>query len=151
MDRYPELHMMIAGERTTGGSRAVFPVINPATGERLADLPLATKADLDQALAAAARKPLHFGLRINPQQSEGAVAIYDPSAPGSRLGVIRGQLRPESLDGITGLHFHNLCEQDVAPLRRTSPISLPSMRATRAGRSLRSRRGGRRRGTTFRR
>ena len=47
------------------------------------------------------------------------MAIYDPSAPGSRLGVIRGQLRPESLDGITGLHFHNLCEQDVAPLRRT--------------------------------
>ena len=72
-----------------------------------------------QALAAAARKPLHFGLRINPQQSEGAVAIYDPSAPGSRLGIIRGQLRPESLAGISGLHFHNLCEQDVAPLRRT--------------------------------
>ena len=72
-----------------------------------------------QALAAAQRKPLDFGLRINPQQSEGTVAIYDPSAPGSRLGIIRGQLRTDSLDGISGLHFHNLCEQDVAPLRRT--------------------------------
>ena len=72
-----------------------------------------------QALAAAEHKPLHFGLRINPQQSEGAVPIYDPSAPGSRLGIIRGQLREASLDGISGLHFHNLCEQGVPPLRRT--------------------------------
>ena len=73
----------------------------------------------EQALAAARHKPLHFGLRINPQQSEGAVPIYDPSAPGSRLGIIRGQLRDASLEGISGLHFHNLCEQDVPPLRRT--------------------------------
>ena len=72
-----------------------------------------------QALAAAEHKPLHFGLRINPQQSEGAVPIYDPSAPSSRLGIIRGQLREASLDGISGLHFHNLCEQGVPPLRRT--------------------------------
>ena len=73
----------------------------------------------EQALAAAKHKPLHFGLRINPQQSEGAVEIYDPSAPGSRLGIVRDAFRPELLDGISGLHFHNLCEQDVPPLQRT--------------------------------
>lgn len=73
-----------------------------------------------QCAAAQAQKPhLHFGLRVNPQQSEGTVEIYDPSAPGSRLGIIRDEFRPEELDGITGLHFHNLCEQDVKPLKRT--------------------------------
>ena len=74
----------------------------------------------EQCFAAQKEKPhLHFGLRINPQQSEGAVEIYDPSAPGSRLGIIREEFRADALDGITGLHFHNLCEQDVAPLKRT--------------------------------
>ena len=72
-----------------------------------------------QALAAAQTKDLHFGLRINPQQSEGTVKIYDPSAPGSRLGIIRDEFRAELLDGISGLHFHNLCEQDIEPLKRT--------------------------------
>lgn len=74
----------------------------------------------EQCFAAQKEKPhLHFGLRINPQQSEGAVEIYDPSAPGSRLGIIREEFRADALDGITGLHFHNLCEQDVVPLKRT--------------------------------
>ncbi|MDO5091669.1 MAG: carboxynorspermidine decarboxylase [Cardiobacteriaceae bacterium] len=73
----------------------------------------------EQALAAAEHKPLHFGLRVNPQQSEGTVEIYDPSAPGSRLGIIRDEFRADLLDGITGLHFHNLCEQDIEPLKRT--------------------------------
>lgn len=73
----------------------------------------------EQALAAAQTKDLHFGLRINPQQSEGTVEIYDPSAPGSRLGIIREEFRADQLEGITGLHFHNLCEQDIEPLKRT--------------------------------
>lgn len=73
----------------------------------------------EQALAAAKTKDLHFGLRINPQQSEGTVEIYDPSAPGSRLGIIREEFRADQLEGITGLHFHNLCEQDIEPLKRT--------------------------------
>ncbi|UJF25045.1 carboxynorspermidine decarboxylase [Suttonella sp. R2A3] len=66
-----------------------------------------------------ARPNLEFGLRVNPQQSEGTVEIYDPSAPGSRLGIIREDFNGASLDGISGLHVHNLCEQDVAPLKRT--------------------------------
>lgn len=62
---------------------------------------------------------LQVGLRVNPQQSEGAVALYDPSAKGSRLGIIRQHFDGKDLAGISGLHFHNLCEQDVPPLKRT--------------------------------
>ena len=61
----------------------------------------------------------HYGLRVNPQHSEGATPLYDPSAPFSRLGTPRDAIQPGDLDGMTGLHFHNLCEQDFPPLQRT--------------------------------
>lgn len=69
--------------------------------------------------ALAERPSLEFGLRINPEHSEGEVPIYDPCAPGSRLGIPRSQLDDSTLDGISGLHFHTLCEQDFLPLERT--------------------------------
>lgn len=69
--------------------------------------------------ALAERPSMEFGLRINPEHSEGEVPIYDPCAPGSRLGIPRSQLDESTLDGITGLHFHTLCEQDFLPLERT--------------------------------
>lgn len=73
-----------------------------------------------QALAAQRQRPqLSFGLRINPQHSEGATAIYDPCAPASRLGIAREEFDGQDLDGINGLHFHTLCEQSYAPLDRT--------------------------------
>lgn len=65
------------------------------------------------------RPQLKFGLRINPEHSEGAVPIYDPCAPGSRLGIVLSQLDESQLEGISGLHFHTLCEQDFPPLQRT--------------------------------
>mgnify|MGYP003669208638 FL=1 len=72
------------------------------------------------ALAARDRRPgLKFGLRINPEHSEGTVPIYDPCAPGSRLGMVRAQLDESTLEDISGLHFHTLCEQDFPPLQRT--------------------------------
>lgn len=52
---YPELCMVIDGERVRGGARRTHRVVNPATGDALADLPLADTADLDRALDAAAR------------------------------------------------------------------------------------------------
>ena len=52
---YPELSLLIDGEWVSGGGRATVPVINPATEEVLGHLPLATKADLDRALAASQR------------------------------------------------------------------------------------------------
>lgn len=70
--------------------------------------------------AARERRPgLACGLRINPRHSEGAVALYDPCAPGSRLGTPIAQLLDKPLDGLSGLHFHTLCEQHFAPLART--------------------------------
>ena len=65
------------------------------------------------------RPGIQFGLRINPMHSEGAVPIYDPCAPCSRLGIPRCEFEGEDLSGISGLHFHTLCEQDFPPLQRT--------------------------------
>ncbi len=73
--------------------------------------------------AAQSKRPtLQFGLRINPEHSEASVAIYDPCAPGSRLGITLSQLDESSLQGINGLHFHTLCEQGFEPLERTVKI-----------------------------
>jgi carboxynorspermidine decarboxylase len=64
------------------------------------------------------------GLRINPccSTQEGH-AIYDPCAPGSRLGTTRSQwqqqMTPELLSLLDGLHFHTLCEQDSDDLETT--------------------------------
>lgn len=61
-----------------------------------------------------------IGLRVNPEFStQEGHAIYDPCAPGSRLGVTRENFHPELLDGVSGLHFHTLCEQDADALIRT--------------------------------
>ncbi|CCW18614.1 Carboxynorspermidine decarboxylase, putative [Sphingobium indicum BiD32] len=69
--------------------------------------------------ARAAGHSFDIGLRINPQNPEGEVAKYDPSQPHSRLGFPVSQLTPDHLASVDGIHFHNLCEQDLAPLERT--------------------------------
>lgn len=65
------------------------------------------------------RPAFKAGLRINPEHSEGSVPLYDPCSPGSRLGITREQFQGDELQGISGLHFHTLCEQDLPPLVRT--------------------------------
>jgi carboxynorspermidine decarboxylase len=72
--------------------------------------------------AGSARPELRFGLRINPEHSEAETPLYDPCVPGSRLGTTIADIEGRSLRGITGLHFHTLCEQGVAPLSRTLKI-----------------------------
>lgn len=74
---------------------------------------------LAEAKARQAGRTLEFGLRINPEHSEGATPIYDPCSPGSRLGIRRADFRTDLMDGISGLHWHNLCEQDADCLQRT--------------------------------
>lgn len=75
------------------------------------------------ALAAQALRPeLQFGIRINPEHSEGATPIYDPCAPCSRMGSTISQFHGQDLEGISGLHFHTLCEQDFGPLERTLAV-----------------------------
>lgn len=60
------------------------------------------------------------GLRINPQIStQDGPDIYDPCAPGSRLGITLEALKTADLRGISGLHFHTLCEQDADALAIT--------------------------------
>ncbi len=56
-------------------------------------------------------------LRINPEFStQEGHAIYDPCSRGSRLGIRRNDLSDKLPEGVTGLHFHTLCEQNVRPL-----------------------------------
>ncbi len=74
---------------------------------------------LAETKARQAGRNLEFGLRINPEHSEGATPIYDPCSPGSRLGIRRKDFRIDQLAGISGLHWHNLCEQDADCLQRT--------------------------------
>ncbi len=70
---------------------------------------------------------LQVGLRINPQISTQPAehAIYDPCAPGSRLGVSLAEFRdgiarnPALLNLLDGLHFHTLCEQNSDDLETT--------------------------------
>lgn len=61
-----------------------------------------------------------IGLRINPEYStQGGHEIYDPCSPKSRLGITLKNFRPDDLNGVTGLHFHTLCEQNSDDLETT--------------------------------
>ena len=60
-----------------------------------------------------------IGLRINPECSTQDEPIYDPCAPGSRLGVRAAELRDGIPDCVEGLHFHTLCEQGADALEVT--------------------------------
>ncbi|MBX9664976.1 NAD-dependent succinate-semialdehyde dehydrogenase [Novosphingobium sp.] len=77
MTAYPSLHMIIAGERVSGGGRRTHAVVNPATGETLAELPLADAADLDRALEAAQR----------------GFKLWRKSTPQQRAAVLNGAAR----------------------------------------------------------
>ncbi|MEG1573482.1 MAG: carboxynorspermidine decarboxylase [Bacteroidales bacterium] len=52
------------------------------------------------------------GLRINPEYSQVETGLYDPCAPGSRLGVTAEKLAGRLPSGIEGLHCHALCESN---------------------------------------
>lgn len=73
-------------------------------------------------MVAAASRPVRCGVRINPQHSEVKVKLYDPCAPGSRLGVTIDQFEGQDLSGLSGLHFHTLCELNADALARTLPV-----------------------------
>jgi carboxynorspermidine decarboxylase len=62
---------------------------------------------------------LHCGLRVNPECSTGSTPLYDPCVPGSRLGITADQLAGADLTGLSGLHFHTLCEQNSDDLEKT--------------------------------
>ena len=84
-------------------------------------------------------RPVQCGLRLNPEHSESAPALYDPCAPGSRLGVCAREMNeemerdPGALRGLCGLHFHTLCEQDAGALARTLDALEEKFRPALAG------------------
>ncbi len=58
------------------------------------------------------KKKVSFGLRVNPEYSEIETDLYNPAIPGSRLGILAEQMPDTLPEGIEGLHFHALCEND---------------------------------------
>lgn len=62
------------------------------------------------------------GLRINPEFSTQEHGIYDPCSAYSRFGITLENFEEEELDGIQGLHFHTLCEQNSDDLVRTLEV-----------------------------
>lgn len=63
------------------------------------------------------------GLRVNPAFStQDGHEIYDPCASGSRLGILKNEFVGKNLEGIEGLHFHTLCEQNAEPLKATLEV-----------------------------
>ncbi|SDG37286.1 carboxynorspermidine decarboxylase [Fontibacillus panacisegetis] len=67
-------------------------------------------------------KTIECGIRINPEYSEGRTPIYDPCYNHSRLGVTLANFKPEELEGIDGIHFHTLCQQNSDALERTVQV-----------------------------
>ena len=60
------------------------------------------------------------GLRINPESStQIGHEIYDPCGKNSRMGITLEHFIDNDLDGISGLHFHTLCEQNADDLVTT--------------------------------
>ncbi|EOR24260.1 carboxynorspermidine decarboxylase [Cytobacillus oceanisediminis] len=69
-----------------------------------------------------AGKKIDVGLRINPEYSEIETQLYNPCAPYSRFGITLDNFNPDELDGIDGLHFHTMCEQNSDTLKRTIKV-----------------------------
>lgn len=68
------------------------------------------------------KRKISCGIRINPEYAEVETDLYNPCIPGSRLGTTLANLQHMDLSGISGLHFHTMCEQDADVLWRTVQI-----------------------------
>lgn len=69
-----------------------------------------------------AGRDIKCGIRINPEYSEIETDIYNPCIVGSRLGTIKAVLDESDITGISGIHFHTLCEQGADVLARTLDV-----------------------------
>ena len=70
----------------------------------------------------ASGRDIRCGVRINPDFSVVETDLYNPSAPGSRLGVTAERIGERLPEGINGLHLHNLCENNSYDLERTLQV-----------------------------
>ncbi len=64
-------------------------------------------------------EPVSAGLRVNPEWSPVEVDLYNPAAPGSRLGAAVEHFKKGLPEGVEGLHFHTLCESSSHDLEKT--------------------------------
>lgn len=62
------------------------------------------------------------GIRVNVEHSETDNPMYDPSRPKSHFGVTISNFQNENIEGLEGLHFHNLCELNADALERTLKV-----------------------------
>jgi len=62
------------------------------------------------------------GMRVNLEHREADVEMYDPSKPNSHFGVTRDNFEPNSIEGLEGLHFHNLCESSAEAFVRSLAV-----------------------------
>ena len=67
----------------------------------------------------ASDRKVSLGLRVNPEYSEVGTALYNPCAPGSRLGITADLLGDKLPEAIEGLHFHVHCESSSFELERS--------------------------------
>ncbi|NME83715.1 carboxynorspermidine decarboxylase [Clostridium sp. SM-530-WT-3G] len=67
-------------------------------------------------------KKIECGIRINPEYSEIETDIYNPCFKNSRMGVTLENFEEDELEGIDGLHFHTMCEQNSDTLERTLKV-----------------------------
>ena len=70
----------------------------------------------------ASGRDIKCGIRINPEYSEIETDIYNPCIVGSRLGTVKSRIDEADIEGISGLHFHTLCEQGADVLARTLDV-----------------------------
>ncbi|MDD5589943.1 MAG: carboxynorspermidine decarboxylase [Candidatus Portnoybacteria bacterium] len=68
------------------------------------------------------KRKISFGIRVNPEHREVETDLYDPAGKYSRLGVRADNFKDQSLDGISGLHFHTLCEHNADAFERTLKV-----------------------------
>ncbi|MCX7037466.1 MAG: NAD-dependent succinate-semialdehyde dehydrogenase [Proteobacteria bacterium] len=135
--QYPQLALLIDGQWLSGEGRATVPVINPATEEVLGHLPLATKADLDRALAAAERAwPVW---RAKPPGERGRILhkaaelLRERAALLAWLATIEeGKTLPESRieAGMAAEIFTWYAEEGRRAYGRVLPQRLPGVRMT---------------------
>ncbi len=64
-------------------------------------------------------RKISVGIRVNPEFSEVETELYNPCAPGTRLGILAEQMGDKLPDGVEGLHFHTLCESSAGDLEKT--------------------------------
>lgn len=66
-------------------------------------------------------RSISCGIRVNPEYAEVETDLYNPCITGSRMGTLASDFSDDAFEGLEGIHFHTMCEQDSHVLERTLP------------------------------